>query len=847
MRWKALEKGKIFVWQNLEDIYLTAEDIQELLNINNSLPNQIPYWKKMHNELINMIKQVGADGLIFFTFSAADLHWPDLHNLMPNTSNNIDISLIQAAQTQYVLIPKWGLSNYWYRYEWQHRGSTHVHGIGKVSNAPVVDWNAMQQDENSMNNIIAYVNSIVTAMNPNTTTIYTSEQHPCQKSLDKLVDDFDNYCQLVNKVQKHTKCLSSCLVLNKRTNSEECQFGYLKELCNFTMYVSKSELRSDMFKEIFSNYLKNVRSDEPALKSIQKLLLHTITERNFSAQETSHLLLKLPLVVSSCTFFILSLNEDGALLRFGPEWKDYCRLKVLLHIPHRSINDFYQDNANIDWIELYNQFSIEIELDGNDLLGKPMENKEDRESNDNEYKKLEDDNTLLQESWMQISTRCLEAATDDLGERFIDTNNMWSGSYEIFPNLSEAGLFLELAKRNQIESNFHNNNDEVFIDPSTLNDKQKEIYNYVTLYYSKTLTNSTNQSIEPLRAIIMGTAGTGKSYVIKAIRNRIFEIAREHKIDPKEEPPILILAPTGVAAFNINGCTIHSAFVKIIVFDEKSMIERRLLAVIDQRLCQAFPQNQNILFGGCLVLFFGDFGQLPPVLDLPMYVSDSRPNDSLSEAEQHIFCDLLLRLRNGQSTEYDWQLLNNRIYSLAPLVAKNAFENAIRLFTKWEKVHEYNLTKLRQLNLPVAKMKAVHTGPNARKASSDITNGLEPILFLSIGPTLTTSNGSQAVLICPIRYTWEGKSGICSHMQFPLCLAWAITIHKSQGLTLSRTVLDIGNKEFAIGLTFVAVSRVCTLSDLLFSSTFSYDRLQKLGESTRLQQRLAEEKRLLSL
>ncbi|CAG8800536.1 653_t:CDS:1, partial [Cetraspora pellucida] len=78
-------------------------------------------------------------------------------------------------------------------------------------------------------------------------------------------------------------------------------------------------------------------------------------------------------------------------------------------------------------------------------------------------------------------------------------------------------------------------------------------------------------------------------------------------------------------------------------------------------------------------------------------------------------------------------------------------------------------------------------------------------------------------------------------------LAKIITIYKSQDLTLLQTVLDIGNKEFAIGLTFVAISRVRALSDLLFNSTFTYSKLQKLGKSTRLQQRLVEEQRLLSL
>ncbi|EXX67605.1 Pif1p [Rhizophagus irregularis DAOM 197198w] len=115
------------------------------------------------------------------------------------------------------------------------------------------------------------------------------------------------------------------------------------------------------------------------------------------------------------------------------------------------------------------------------------------------------------------------------------------------------------------------------------------------------------------------------------------------------------------------------------------------------------------------------------------------------------------------------------------------------------------------------------------------------------GPTITSLEGKRVVPIVPIRRTWNGKSGApCSRLQIPVRLAWAITVHKSQGLTLQKATIDLGDKEFIAGLAFVAMSRVRAFKDLLFKP-FNFERLQRIKECTRLKERLAEEKRLVSM
>ena len=212
------------------------------------------------------------------------------------------------------------------------------------------------------------------------------------------------------------------------------------------------------------------------------------------------------------------------------------------------------------------------------------------------------------------------------------------------------------------------------------------------------------------------------------------------------------------------------------------------------------------------------------------------------------------------------------------------------MFPTIEAVAEHNIAKLHSCGQPVTTVKAVHTGVNASKGSPDDAGGLHPIVCLAKGALVMlcsnlwvemglvngtiqaicyNGNGVQpdlpvavtvlfdnysgptpsdgTVPIMPLRRSWSVAGIQCSRLQLPLKLAWAVTIHKPQGLTLNKVAVDIGKKEFFAGLTFVAISHARCLSDILFNPPFSFERLRNLAKSRRIQERKDEETRLRRL
>ena len=196
------------------------------------------------------------------------------------------------------------------------------------------------------------------------------------------------------------------------------------------------------------------------------------------------------------------------------------------------------------------------------------------------------------------------------------------------------------------------------------------------------------------------------------------------------------------------------------------------------------------------------------------------------------------------------------------------------------------------LNKPIAQINVHHSSATARNLDADEFSGLEPIIFIAKGATVMLTmniwasvglcNGANGTVvdiiyqydhqppllpiaviiefdnysgplfsedmphcvpICPVAVTTVVGGVTHERQQVPLTLAWAITIHKSQGLTLEKAWIDIGKTEAISGITYVALSRVRNLKDCIIEP-MTYERLQIITNARNFQFRLDEERRL---
>lgn len=380
---------------------------------------------------------------------------------------------------------------------------------------------------------------------------------------------------------------------------------------------------------------------------------------------------------------------------------------------------------------------------------------------------------------------------------------------------------------------------------------------------------------------ITGRAGTGKSTLLNYFRN-----VTKNKV--------AVLAPTGVAALNVKGQTIHSFFkfkpgitpdrvkklrsddsesiyrnLDAIVIDEVSMVRADLLDCVDRFLRLNGPKS-NKPFGGIQMAFIGDLYQLPPVVtsnekevfqslyDTP-YFYGARVFDSFDmefvELEkiyrQHDeqFITLLNAIRNNSITEEGLYLLNQRYQpEFEPL--KDEFYVYMTTTNKLAaEINEKRLSGLKgklytfagslegdfgREELPTAIELQLKVGAQVMMLNNDIEGRwVNGSIGKIIGITHSKQDGDiivaeltegDVVDITP--FTWEiyrlfvEEGGLQSEVigtftQYPLMLAWAVTIHKGQGKTFDKVIIDIGKGTFAHGQMYVALSRCTTLGGIV--------------------------------
>ena len=303
------------------------------------------------------------------------------------------------------------------------------------------------------------------------------------------------------------------------------------------------------------------------------------------------------------------------------------------------------------------------------------------------------------------------------------------------------------------------------------------------------------------------------------------------------------------------------------------MVGNSLLNEKDFKLKQIKSQKSDELFGGLIVLLL-DFRQLSPINDFSLFTNKTGSlsqnkgkmiynsikkvfilNKSFRQMglDQKTFRNLLENIGTGKITIEDWKLMLTRRKQVLDKKEQLDFKNAIRFYSKLTEVKDYNLKKLKKLMKPIVKIQAKDTKKNIIDLEKKTT--LDTNLYLCKGARIILikfdnylgPSYKNLVPIIPIKKIVKINNEFIERMQFPVQLAWAITIHKAQGLTLEKAVINFGSKEFQLGLTYVAMSRVKKLESIMFDNYFNYDRLQKINNNIQIKYRLEEKQRLKNL
>jgi DNA-binding MarR family transcriptional regulator len=411
---------------------------------------------------------------------------------------------------------------------------------------------------------------------------------------------------------------------------------------------------------------------------------------------------------------------------------------------------------------------------------------------------------------------------------------------------------------------------------------------------------------------LTGKAGTGKTTFLKKLRELTYK-------------RFIVVAPTGIAALNAGGTTIHSSFllplgtflpdglpnghygdyhqvytqhtlsrkhhlngprkqilrsIDLLVIDEVSMLRCDVLDAIDFRLRSARNQ-MHLPFGGVQLLLIGDLFQLPPVVKdaeqsyLRRYYNSAHffeskalidsgfvhlELDKIYRQSDQAFIDVLNRFRNNAPLQSDLDFINRYVRTKSEI---DALRDVVMLTTHNNKADEINRRALEELPgapmiyeadregdfpesmFPLAHLLELKVGARIMFIKNDVSgeqrffNGkMATVSHLEDDRILVQFDDSSQPYEVP-KDEWENKKYkvdekskelsdevIGTFRHFPIKLAWAITIHKSQGLTFDRAIID-ASQSFAPGQVYVALSRLRSLEGLVLKSPISLSAMHQ--------------------
>ena len=698
IRHRALATGRMYLRQRHDSAALSLEEIRQLseterrrlahdvVRFGAHLRGSPQFWRSQRQSLMALIDQLGTPHC-YFTLSSADMQWPDLQAYLHQFGGVQSPSAAVASNPmlctwfmfervstflETFLYDELHIQDYWSRFEWQHRGSLHMHGVGYMRDGKDVA-EVIRLADTFPDRLREYVDRLVTAWHPSPPVpgrpIVPPVQHPCAKRFKDVSDCESDYESLLNSVQRHTRCSAGYCLRKKRGHDvAECRFGYPKDLADTTTvtvkrsqndkvevtveprrndpllnchnrallqawranvdfqlvhdrtkvveylakYISKSEPRSQDLKDLLDAAVSitDETSDRATTTAIQRLLVKAVCERDICAQEVCHHLLELPLVICNRQFHILAvdggvdadgrLTVDRELVSGGrvskcdlekyvardPERETlsmveyfrkhyrtrragrgeeydavrrkelivrviprllacpcdpekharFCRQQLMLHKPFRRVSELTEGFA--DAVEAYNAWIRSRQVCVTDIEAEVADYREDAE-----YDPVDPDDGAeeqrREEAWVVACRyyfpyiRLREGDNRPVYEQYADYD--WTAaaaSYDVATASTFVGDHRQMAAAVS---------DIPVVSPDTLVGNQRVAFELVASHADR-------NDAEPIRAIISGTAGTGKSHLINALRSRLGD--RRCKV----------VAPTGVAAFNVSGSTIHHMF-----------------------------------------------------------------------------------------------------------------------------------------------------------------------------------------------------------------------------------------------------------------------------------------------